>query len=145
MERSGSADSGAAFFFKAITGIRLAAVAADEFGLGQDVAFHGALSVGFGGSGFEVEFCIEGIQLEEIAVGLARRRARAPITDFAEIVASLPRTARKLLLFRDSFGKFSRVRRKVVEHPMHPGAHGRVGIVHDESEALCLCRRLGPY
>ena len=38
--------------------------------------------------------------------------------------------------FRHVFRKPGRIRRQIVEHPMHPRADGRVGVIHDECEAL---------
>src|SRR6266581_6245545 len=117
-----------------------AAVFANQFGLREDVALHGALDIGFGGSGFQIEFRIEGVEFEEIAMWLAGRWAWTAVSDFAEIVAALAGAVRKLILLRDSLGKFLRVRREVKQNPVHPGAYRRVGIVHDECEALRLCR-----
>src|SRR6266581_2977059 len=121
-----------------------AAVFANQFGLREDVALHGALDVGFGGASFQIQFRIERVELEKIAVRLAGRRARPAVTDFAEIIAALTRAIRKLLLLRDSLRKLSGVRGQVEEHPVDPRAHGSVGIVHDEREALRLCRRIIP-
>src|SRR5260370_10195822 len=100
------------------------------------MAFHSALDVGLRRARFKVEFCIESIQLEEIAMRLARRRTRAAITDLAEIDPALARSAGKLLLLRDSFGKFSCGRRKVVEHPVHPPACRCIGSIHNERKTL---------
>jgi hypothetical protein len=51
------------------------------------MAFH----LAFVCSGFQIESGIERVELEEIAVGLAGRRARSAISDFAEVVKALPR------------------------------------------------------
>src|SRR6266487_1901998 len=117
-----------------------AAVTADKLGLPEDVALHGSFDLGFGGSRFQIQLRIEGVEFEEIAMRLARRWAWTAVSDFAEIVAALAGAIRKLFLLRDSLGKFLRIRRQVKQHPVHPGAHRRVGIVHDEREALRLCR-----
>jgi len=45
MEGTGPADSGAAFFFTQIKGIKLAAATSDEFVLGEYVALHDGLHV----------------------------------------------------------------------------------------------------
>ena len=121
-----------------------AAVFANKFGLGKDAAFHGAFDVGLGGVSLEVQFRIERVQLEKIAVRLAGRRARSPVTDFAEIISALAGPTRKLLLLRDSLRKLSGIRGQVEEHPVHPRAHGSVRIVHDERQALRFCRHLIP-
>src|SRR5271157_5353658 len=108
------------------------------------MALHGTFEVWFGGSGLEVELCVERIQLEIIAVGLARRGTWTAIADLAKVVASLQRSGGKLFLFFYSLGQFSRVGREVVEHPVHPGTCGRIRIVHDEREALGRRGRLLP-
>src|SRR5437667_6379530 len=122
-----------------------AAIFANEFGLRQDVALHGAFDVGLRRAGVQAEFRVEGIQLEEIAMRLARRRARTAIASFAEIIPALARSARKLILLRHSFRKFSRIRRKIVEHPVDPGSCGSVGIVHDQRKGLGIYRRIIPF
>src|SRR6266705_3743635 len=117
-----------------------ATVAADQLGVCEDVALHGAFDVGFGGPGFQIQLRIEGVEFEEITMRLARRRAWTAVADFAEIVAALAGAVRKLFLLRDSLGKLLSIHREVKQHPVHPGAHRRVGIVHDEREALRFCR-----
>src|SRR6266581_9545778 len=69
-----------------------AAVFANQFGLREDVALHGAFDVGFGGSRFQIQLRIEGVELEKITMRLARRRAWTAVADFAEIVAALAGT-----------------------------------------------------
>jgi hypothetical protein len=90
------------------------AITPHESRFAQDMALHGAFDVRFGGSGFQVELGVERIQLEIIAVRLARRRAWTSIADLAEVVASLQRSAGKLLPFFHVLWQFSRVCRKVV-------------------------------
>src|SRR6266704_5451947 len=113
-----------------------AAVTADKLGLPEDVALRGAFDVGFGGSRFQIQLRIEGVEFEEIAMRLARRWAWTAVADFSEIVAALAGAVRKLFLLRDSLGKLLSIRREVKQHPVNPGAYPRVGIVHDECEAL---------
>src|SRR5439155_23712 len=43
-----------------------------------------------------------------------------------------------------ALGEARRARRHAVQHPVHPGARGRIGIVADEHEALRPGRRIGP-
>src|SRR5260370_24562326 len=80
-----------------------------------------------------------------MAVRLAGWRPGTAVANFAEIISALARAARKLLLLRDSFGKFSRVRRKVVEHPVDPSARGCIGIIHDERKAQSIWGRIVPF
>src|SRR5713226_10440 len=122
-----------------------AAVFSNQFGLGKDVALHGAFNVGLRRAGFQTQFCVERIQLEEIAVRLAGRRTRPAVADLAEIVSALPRAAGKLFMPRHPLRKFLCVLRNVVQNPVYPGSRGGVGIIHDERKALRLCRRFIPF
>src|SRR5258708_9619806 len=96
-------------FFRPSTQSRTsAAVSANEFGWRQDVSLHGALNVGLGRACFEIQFHVERVQLEEIAVRLARGRTRTPGNRFAASLSALARAARKLRRLRYAFRKFSR-------------------------------------
>src|ERR1041385_8353832 len=97
------------------------AIFSDHFGVREDVPLHGALDFGLRCARFQIQLRIHRIKLEKIAVRTAWRRARPPVADFSEIVAPLPRAIRKLLLFCHSLREFSRVSRKVEQHPMDPG------------------------
>src|SRR5216683_2978410 len=57
-----------------------AAVFSNQFGLGKDVALHGAFNVGLRRAGFQTQFCVERIQLEEIAVRSAGRSYKTQCT-----------------------------------------------------------------
>src|SRR5208337_487481 len=114
----------------------LAGVAAHPFALRQNVALHGSFDILFGGTRLEIQLRVQGVELEEIAVGLAWRRARPAITDFPKIIAAVSRTVRELLLLGDVLRERARVCGQVEEHPVHPGSHGCVGIVSDQSETL---------
>src|SRR5215470_14856177 len=116
-----------------------AAVFPDHFGVGEDVAFHGALYVGLRCARFLIQLCIQRIELEEVPVRIARWRTRSSVADFAEIVAPLPRAIRKLLLLGHSFGNFSGLRRQIEYHPMDPRAGGSIRVVHNQREALRFC------
>jgi len=89
---------------------------------------------------------VERVQLEEVAVRLAGRRAGPAVADLAEVVAALGRAPQ--LLERFSLGEVLRQRgqrgRQIEEHPMHPRAGGRVGVVDDEREGLGRGRRPAP-
>src|SRR6266850_4520778 len=121
-----------------------ATVSANEFCLRQDVPLHSAFDLGLRRTGLEIQLGIERVQFEEIAVRLTRRRTRPAVSDLSEIVSALPRAAGKLFLLRHPLRKFFCVCGNVVQNPVHPGAYGGVGIIHDERKALCLCRRIAP-
>src|SRR6266704_1721351 len=65
------------------------AVAAHQFRLPQDMALHVAFNFSFRGPRFQIQLCIERVELEEIAVRTPRRRARPSVADLAEVVAAL--------------------------------------------------------
>jgi hypothetical protein len=108
------------------------------------VVFHGALDVGFGGAESEVESCVESIELEEIAMRLASRRAGAPVAGLVKVVAALVRAVGELLPISGVFREFAGVGRQIVKDPVDPSADGRIGIVHDEREGLRSGGRIGP-
>src|SRR5271165_1371407 len=114
------------------------------FRFSQDVAFHRSVKLRAGGSGREVELHIEGIQAEEIAMRLARRRTRPVVANLSEVVAALPRAILQLLALRNVLAKGMRVSGKVPKYPVHPGSHGSIGVIHDQSVAGSLCRRAAP-
>lgn len=74
---------------RVITPQKSAGIAAHVLALIEDVALHRTLDVFFGGAGLEIELGVESIELEEITMGFARRRARTTVADFAEVVAAL--------------------------------------------------------
>src|SRR5438046_2634835 len=76
------------------------AIPADHFGMREDVALHGTLYVGFCRTSFQIQLRIQRVELEEIPVRIARRRARPSVADLAEVVAALPRAIRNLFLLR---------------------------------------------
>ena len=67
----------------------LSTVAPYEFGLAQSVALHCALDFSLSGSRFQVKLGIEGVELEIITMGIARRRAWTAVADFAKVIAPL--------------------------------------------------------
>ena len=100
------------------------------------MALHGALHVLFRGAGLEIELAIQGVELEEVAMDLARGRARSAIADFVEIIGALSRTVGGLLGLREILRKRTQIRRLVKNHPMHPNSNGSIGIIGDKSKAL---------
>jgi len=95
---------------------------ANQFGLCQDVTLHGALKFPFRDSEFEFQFAIQSVKLEKIPMWCAPRGARAVVTEFAEIVASLPGSIGKLDIFTRTFRQSSICGGKIVEDPMNPRA-----------------------
>jgi hypothetical protein len=95
---------------------------ANQFGLSQHVTLHGTLKFPFRDSEFEFQFAIQSVNLEKIAMWSARRRARAVVTEFAEIVASLPCSIREFAIFTCAFRQSSICGGKIVEDPMNPRA-----------------------
>src|SRR5262245_43073829 len=65
------------------------AVGADEPGLGEVVAVHGVEQLLPGGAGVEAQHGVQGVELEDVAVVLPRRRGRAAVADLAEVVRAL--------------------------------------------------------
>src|SRR5208337_3986003 len=91
-----------------------------------------------GRSGREIELCIERVEAKEIAVRLARRRTRPVVANFPEVVSPLTRAIIQLLAFRNTFRKRLRACWQVPKHPVHPGSHGRIGVVRNKREAGAL-------
>ena len=120
------------------------AIFPDHLCVPQYMPLHGPLDVRLRRARFQIHLGIQRIQLEEVPVRIAGRRTRPSVPDFAEIVSPLPRATCKLLLLCHSLRKFSRFRRKIEQHPMDPCACRSIRVVHDQREALRLCRRLGP-
>src|SRR5215469_7279652 len=101
-----------------------ARVAAHVFALSQNVPFHGGLEFLFGGVGFEIDGGGERVELEEIAMWLASRRARTVVASFLEIVKALTRTISGLRSFREILRKRAEAWREVIGDPVDPVAYG---------------------
>ena len=80
-------------------------------------------------AGFEIEHCIQCIELEEVMVSAARWRTRTPISNPSEIVPSLRAAAGNFFLFRHIVGELARPGGEIINHPVNPGARGRIRIV----------------
>ena len=117
---------------------------AHHFRLGEDVPFHCRFDHLLGRTWFQAEFAVEGVQLEVVAMRLAGRRAGSAVSRLVEVVLPLDAAARDRFRLRHSFRKLAGAGRKVIGHPMHPRADGRVGIVGDQCETLRSGRRLVP-
>ena len=90
---------------------------------------------------------IQCIQFVKVAVP-ANRRTGAAICRFFPVVQANPRSPRQLR-FTDPAAQTGRLRRDVVENPMHPchfrcGRVGCVRIVDNQRKALCTRRRARP-
>src|SRR5579875_245213 len=120
------------------------AILPHELALGQNVAIHGCNYLVLGCAGGEVKLRVQGIELKEIAVRLARRRGWAAVADLAEVVPALLGAAGKLLLGWHSFFQFALIGRKIEKHPMDPGFPRGVGVIADQGETLGARRRFRP-
>src|SRR5262249_41117214 len=104
--------------------------------LTQNVALHHPFEIGFFRILKVAQHRVQSVELVVVAVA-ADRRTRATVPGALPIIDSFASTRRKLL---DSFGQACRGCRHIIQDPMHPGhlgrfRIGRVGIIHDESEA----------
>src|SRR6266481_3861350 len=61
-------------------------VAPHVFSLGQDVALHGPFDLFLRGARLEIQLGIEGVEFEEVAMRLPRRRTRPPISNFFKVI-----------------------------------------------------------
>ena len=103
------------------------------------------------GSRLDVQFRVERVELEEVAVrAVAGRRHRAPV---AQIFAVGPRVlslqGRKRLaefcVLGNSFGQAGGSRRDFVDHPMDPGlGHGGIRVVANQGQLPGSFRHGGP-
>src|SRR5580704_12771283 len=86
--------------------IRIASFVEDPhvFGLSHDVPLHGAIQAGAIGSRRQRELTVEGIQAEEVAMGLSSRRARSAVADLAIAVVALAGAVVQLLSPGFTFG-----------------------------------------
>ena len=82
---------------------RLSSVSGHELGFRQDVTLHGVLKIRLGGARLEPQCGIQGIQLEEVAVGGARGRARPTVAEPAEVVPTVASATIKFGLLGDIF------------------------------------------
>src|SRR5258708_6275548 len=77
-------------------------------------------------------------------MGFARGRAGAVVSDLAEVVTPLSFTARQFIDFAHTFRQTVRNWSQIEQHPVSPVSSGGVGIVGDESKALCIAGWVGP-
>src|SRR5262249_41943289 len=96
-------------------------------------------------AGFELQGFVQGVELEEVSVRLARGWAGPAIAQPAEIVLALLGSSGHVLAFVQILGEFSRRGRQVIQHPMHPRAYRRVWIISDEDQTLGACGNTAPF
>jgi Integrase core domain len=93
---------------------------------------------------FQGEFRVECVKLEEIPVRLPRWRTRPTITFLLKVVDSLLRAGGKRCSFPCRLRQVVRISWQIEQHPMHPCAGGRIGIIHNQREALRGRRLISP-
>src|SRR5437867_6286958 len=104
---------------------------------------HGMLQLHPGGSRRKLQHLVEREEAKEIAVGPGRGTG-ASVAEPPEVVRSHSRPVGQLPRFRYSLGQAAAPGWDVPGNPMDPGAHGRIGIVADQSEASGSLRRFTP-
>jgi hypothetical protein len=100
------------------------------------VVLHGIEDLFFCGSRGEVQFGVEGVEIEDVAVGGVSGWTGAVVADLAEVVDALAGAVGELFGFSDGLVEFARLRGEVVEDPMGEGPAGGVRVGDDEREAL---------
>jgi hypothetical protein len=74
----------------------------------------------------------------------ARRRTGPTIANLAEIVLALFCAVNERFLCGNTLCEFPLIRRKIIEHPMHPGAARSIGIVRNQCETFGFVRGIIP-
>src|SRR5579872_4938451 len=97
-----------------------------------------------GSTGGQVEGGIEGVELEEVAVRLARGRARAAIANAAKIISALMAAATRVAGVGNIFRQLARAGGQVIDDPVGKGAGRSVRIVNDEGKTPGALRRAAP-
>src|SRR5207244_4638960 len=86
---------------------------------------------------------IERVDFEEVTMRAAWRAGTA-VANLLKVVGALHAAAWKCFSRRRVLDQTNLVSRQIVEHPMHPGARRRVGIVANDRERLCRLWHAGP-
>src|SRR5262245_3936936 len=97
-----------------------------------------------GGPGVEREQSVQRIELEEIAMWLARRWSRAAIADATKVILPLAGATGQGCFGLHPRSQFAGVNRNVPDDPMDPGAARGIRVVADQSEAACPLGWIGP-
>lgn len=125
----------------------LFAECADQFALRQDMTFHRFEQFAFIRAGEQAHCLVERVEFEKVTMRSARRAGPAVADDPRRIFSNewTALSLRQILAgHRQIFGESPHVGGDVVQHPMHPRAAGRIGIVHDERERLRAGGRFAP-
>ena len=111
-------------------------IQSDDLAFGKDMSLHGLFEVRFCRIRAYVEHGVQGVYLEEVAVG-AGRRTWSPIRVSTKIIHPLY-TPRRNGVFCDLF----RARVDIPDHPMDPHPHRRIGVIRDEGYGLSFLRSI---
>ena len=107
--------------------------------MGEDVAGHYTFELAFGRTGRQVQYCIKGINLEEVPVGAARRGGPT-IADSAEIGRAMYSSVGQGLLGQDIFFEACYIGRDVIDDPVHPRTHRGIRVIVNQGNALSSYR-----
>lgn len=119
-------------------------IGADQLTPGEDVLGESGFDLVLGGARLKVEHGVERVELKEIAMWFARRRAGAAVADLFKVIRALFGIASDGWRLRCIFGKFRGVGRQIKHDPMRPHTVGRIGIIDDQNKAAGAGRRAGP-
>lgn len=115
---------------------KLAPVRAHPFRVRQNVAFHGVFQFLSAGPCLQVERSVESVQLEEVAMHFAGRRAWAAITDAIEIVPALTGAILKHFSRRHSLWQSRKIGGHVPDQPVCPRTSGCIRIIHNQRQRV---------
>src|SRR5436190_2243959 len=119
-------------------------VAAHQLGLAERVPPDGLQERRLGRAGRKLGDGVQRVEPEGVAVRRTARRTGPAVPGAAEVVRALPAAVVQRRRGPHALGEAGGARRHAVQHPVHPGARGRVGVVAHEREALRPRRRIGP-
>src|SRR5256885_13155351 len=89
-----------------------------ELGFTQDMAFHRRQELGLGSAGLQLQEEVKRVELEEVAVRLARGWGRAAEADLAEVVGALRYAVGQGRLRGNALAQLPRLGRQVEEYPV---------------------------
>jgi hypothetical protein len=118
------------------TGLIPFLIGSHQLSFGEAMSVHRFEQFLFRETGLEFELRVECVELEKVAVRFAGRRTRPAIADALVVVQALLCTVGQLRRYCHAFSQTGGVRRQIVNHPMHPGAHRRIGVVANQREAF---------
>src|ERR1035437_2481688 len=91
-----------------------------------------------------VEYGIESMQLEEVAMRFARRWAWPTVANALEVVLPLTSTIVAILILRYALRQIGRFRRNVPDEPVCPCAHWGIRVISYERKRLGSFWRVSP-